>query len=318
MSDPGEILHRTLTVNAEAAGMRVDVYLSLRFSTWSRSAAGRAIRDGLVRSSLRALKPASLLLPGEALTLTLPALAPVGPKPPCPPVVYEDRRLLAFAKPAGLLTHRSGERFTWGLINLARERFPNENLHLLHRLDRETSGVCLLARDADANRALKLAFKEHQVQKVYLALARGAPDWDERTIDAPIGDDVDSPIRLKQAVRSDGQPALTRVTVLERLGALTLLRCQPLTGRTHQIRVHLDALGLPILGDKIYGQPPEVFLSIYEGAPLEDLDARLQHPRHCLHAAALRFPHPDGGEHTIEAPLPEDMQALIDAARQGR
>lgn len=317
MTEPGATQHRTLIVSADAAGMRVDVYLALRFASWSRSAVAKAIREGQVRSTSRDLKPSSILGAGETLSLLLPSLAPESPKPACPPLLYEDRRVLAFDKSAGLLAHPTGERFTWGLINLARERFPNENLHLLHRLDRETSGVCLLARDPEANRFLKLAFKEHQARKTYLALVHGAPEWDETRLEGPIGDDEASPIRIKQAVRPDGQPAATHFLVRERFARLSLVECRPQTGRTHQLRVHLEALGFPILGDKIYGQDPAVFLSIFEGKPLEDLDERLGHPRHCLHAARLQVPHPDGGELDIEAPLPADMAALIDAARAG-
>ncbi|MCB9765894.1 MAG: RluA family pseudouridine synthase [Alphaproteobacteria bacterium] len=315
MSQPEEDRYRALVVDPRAAGMRADVYLAARFGEWSRTAVARAIRSGEVRSATRELKPSSTLLPGEELQVFVPTIAPAGPKPPCPPLLHEDPRVLAFDKPAGLLAHPVGRAFAWGLINLARERFPEEPLHLAHRLDRETSGVSLVARDEDANRQLKEAFRARETAKRYLALVRGRVPWDQQRVDAPIGDDMASPIRLKQGVRPDGLPAVTEVTVVERFEALTLVSCRPLTGRTHQLRVHLDALGFPILGDKIYGQPPEVFLSIYEGRPLEDLDARLVHLRHALHAAALTIPHPDGGVLSVEAPLPADFVEVMDRAR---
>lgn len=294
--------------------MRADVYLAARFDGWSRSAVARAIREGRVRSAQRPLKPSSTLRPGEVLLVYVPQFAPTGPPPPCPPVLYRDERILAFDKPPGLLMHPVGRSFAWGLINLARIAFPDEPLHLAHRLDRHTSGVTLVARDDDANRYLKAAFKAREIKKSYLAIVRGEIDWDERVIDAPLGDDESSPIRLKRGVRPDGQPAITAARVLGRGGGLSLVRCDPLHGRTHQIRVHLDSVGHPILGDRIYGQPPEVFLSFYEGAALPDRDAMLGHPRHCLHAWRLRLSHPDGGDLTIAAPPPEDFAPVLERA----
>ena len=303
---------RCFVVAPRAAGMRADVYLSARIATWSRRAAADAIRSGEVQSTGRALKPSTLLREGEMLALHGEEFA-AGEKPECPPLLHVDERILVFDKTAGLLCHPVGEGFTWGLINLARERFPQDTLHLAHRLDRETSGLLVLARDTEANRHLKAAFADRRIAKTYLALLRGVVEWQERVIDTPIGDDTDSPIRLKQAVSETGLSARTRFEVLSRGKTLTLVRCEPLTGRTHQIRVHAEALGHPVWGDKIYGQPPEVFLSIYEKRPLADLAERLGHPRHCLHAHTLRIPHPDGGELKVEAPLPADMADLLDS-----
>ena len=302
---------RAVTVDERSAGMRADVYLSLRFD-WSRTRAAQAIKAGDVVSSTRTLKPSSLLAAGEVLTMELPDFQADAPRPPCPPVLHEDPRCLAFDKPAGLLMHPVGRQFTWGLINLAREAYPDEELHLAHRLDRETSGVCVVARDAEANRHFKAAFKARETEKTYLAIVRGVPQLDgEVLIDAPIGDDEASPIRLKRAVRPDGQSARTRVRLLSAHGELALVACVPETGRTHQIRVHLDHLGHPILGDKIYGQPPEIFLRLYAGQPLGELEEALAHPRHCLHAARLRIPHPKGGMLEIESPLPPDFDEVL-------
>jgi len=308
--------YRSLTVTPREAGMRVDVYLSARFDGLSRTAVARAIRAGEIASNERTLKPSSLLHPNEELRVTIPELAPQTPPPPCPPVLYEDDRVLAFDKPSGLLMHPVGRSFTWGLINLARIRFPDEELHLAHRLDRETSGVTLVARDADANRWLKAVFKGRAVEKTYWAIVRGQVPWTERVIDAPLGDDEASPIRLKRAVRPDGQPAVTRTRVLWRGEDITLVECAPETGRTHQIRVHLDHVGFPILGDKIYGQPPEVFLSLFEDRDMPARDDLLGHPRHCLHARALSFPHPDGDVRTVTAPIPEDFQPVLGSFRE--
>ena len=302
---------RCFVVAPRAAGMRADVYLSARIAAWSRRIAADAIRSGGVQSNLRVLKPSTLLREGEMLALHGEEFA-AGDKPECPPLVHADERILVYDKSPGLLCHPVGEGFTWGLINLARERFPEDTLHLAHRLDRETSGLVVLTRDMEANRSLKAAFANRKIAKTYLALLRGVVQWQEKVIDAPIGDDTDSPIRLRQSVSESGQPARTRFEVLERGGNMSLVRCEPLTGRTHQIRVHAEALGHPVWGDKIYGQDPEVFLSIYEKRPLPDLAERLGHPRHCLHALALRIPHPNGGELELEAPLPADMASLLE------
>ncbi len=294
--------------------MRLDAFLARRFPHLSRSAAARAVRDGHVHATNRDLKPSSLVRGGEELRLTMPDLLVRAPEPEIPPLVHEDPRLVAFSKPPDLLCHPVGATFAWSLIGLARKRFPGEELRLCHRLDRDTSGVTLLARDLAADQHLKAAFKARQVRKTYLAIVRGQPDWDAITVDDPIGDDTSSPIKLKRGVRPDGQTARTAFRVLARLDGVALVSCRPQTGRTHQIRVHLAHVGAPILGDRIYGQPPEVFLSIYEGRPLPDLPARLLHPRHCLHARALHAPHPDGHEVHVKAPLPADMAGVLQRA----
>ena len=299
---------RSLRIQPTEAGMRVDVFLSLRFPDWSRNAVANAIRQGDVRSTARQLKPSTTLRAGEELRIA--AMEPNIPKPPCPPILHEDASLIAFSKPAGLLMHPVGREFAWGLINLARDRFPDEDLHLGHRLDRETSGVVVVSRSADANRAVKAAFKAQACVKTYWAIVQGSPSWDEEHVDAPLGQD-DGPVRLQQGVRPDGAAAKTAVRVLARLGARTLVSCRPRTGRTHQIRVHLAHLGHPILGDRLYGQDPEVFLSLFEKRHVPRLRQRLGHPRHCLHARALHLPHPDGGSLSLRAPMPDDMARIV-------
>ena len=133
-------------------------------------------------------------------------------------------------------------------------------------------------------------------------------------VDAPIAKDPRSPIRMKMGVLEEGLSAQTRFVRKAVMGELSLVECHPLSGRTHQIRVHLEHIGHPILGDKIYGQDPEVFLSIWEKRPLEDLAQRLGHPRHCLHAAEIAFDLEEG-ERRFSAPLAEDMRVLIEGAQ---
>jgi len=302
--------YRSIIVTPSEAGMRVDAYLSARFALLSRKEASAAIRNGEVKSTSRSLKPSSLLRVGEEIRIWISGLAP-GEKPPFPTLLHQDDWTLAFDKPPGMLCHPVGSRFHWGVINLARELFPDEDLHLAHRIDKETSGVLLLGRSHTANRHLKSVFQDRLATKTYLAIVRGEPSWDSLQVDAPIGDDSDSPIRIKQGVTSSGQAAQTDLEVLQRGPSMTLVRARPRTGRTHQIRVHLAHVGHPIVGDKIYGQPPEVFISLFEGWDLPGRDELLVHPRHCLHAESLGVPLPNETQLKIQAPMPSDMATLL-------
>ena len=305
---------KALIVREEEAGVRLDVLIQGRYPAWTLEAVAEAIRGGQVRIDKARLVPETVLEVGQKFWVAAPHLAPTSPLPPCPPIVHQDAETIAFSKPPNLLCHPVGSTFVWGLINIARERFPGEDLHLAHRLDKETSGVVVMARCPETNRRLKAAFKARRVVKRYLAIVRGEVDFQKRRVDLPIGRDPLSPIRMKMGIVADGQEARTEFVVKERLPGLTLLECRPLSGRTHQIRVHLEAIGHPLLGDKIYGQPPEVFLSIWEKRPLPDLDERLGHPRHCLHASEILFDLEDGVR-KYAAPLAGDMQDLLKQTR---
>ncbi len=300
-----------LEVGHDGAGRRADVWLALRFPHFSRSAVARFFRQGRIRGGDRPLKRSSILMRGERLRFCRPPLEADCPAPPLPTVLYEDERMVAFDKPAGMLVHPSGGRFVWALNSLARLARPELHLHLVHRLDRDTSGVVLMAKDSEANRHLKAVFHDQLAEKVYWAICRGWPSWSTALTDAPIGDDQDSAIRIKMGVRPDGQQARTRFYLRARFAELCLVEAHPRSGRTHQIRVHLEHLGLPILGDRIYGQPDELFLRIQErGFDAWALE-RAGLPRQALHARILRLPHPDGHPLEIRAPLPADMRQVL-------
>lgn len=305
---------RGVVVDQRSAGRRVDAWLCARFPDWSRTAIARFIRSGEIQSEERQLKPSSTLFSGERLRIFIPGLAPETPPPPLPNILFEDERLIAFDKPAGLLVHPSGQRWTWALIGLARQARPGVRLDLVHRLDRETSGVVVLTKDLEANATLKKAFQEHRVRKTYHALSIGVIPWDRQDLDGPLGSRLDSEIRIRQAVREGGMPARTEVRVLQRLAAHTLVACHPQSGRTHQIRAHLEHLGFPILGDKLYGHEDAVFLRLLEAGADEFVRAATGFPRHALHAARLDLPHPDGRALRIQAPLPADMAAIVAGA----
>lgn len=255
---------------------------------------------------------------GEALTIWLARRDEdlAGELPPLR-VLHEDPWLIAVDKPAGLLAHPVRFDRRVSVVTLVRSRFEAEGSDvrptLSHRLDRETSGVLLLAKDARTDRLVKRAFETRQVEKSYLAVVRGAPDWEELDLDAPVGKAPDSEIGLKQAVVRGGQPARTRFRVEERARGCALVRAWPHTGRMHQIRVHLDHLGLPLVGDKVYGRPAACFLDFLERGLSDEWLSELELPRHALHAARIALRHPETGEPlALESPLPAELRSYLD------
>lgn len=306
---------REVVVRQDGAGSRLDVYLSNRFPTYSRRQVQQMIQAGQIESEGRRLKASSTLLAGEVLQVTAPGLAPVGPPPPMPPIIFEDDRLLVLDKPAGMLAHPTGIIFAYALVGVARDRRPDDDMDLAHRLDRETSGINVLTKDRAANAHLKAAFKARHTTKVYQAIVHGTPDWEALHVDAPIGKSLSSEIRIRRGINPEGLPAQTELRVLKRMDGLSLIEARPHTGRTHQIRVHLEHTGFPIVGDKIYGQPDRTFLHHLDHGADASIREATGFPRHALHAAELTIPHPDGEPRTFKAPLSVDLQAIVDGAR---
>ena len=150
------------------------------------------------------------------------------------------------------------------------------------------------------------------MNKVYKAIINGVPDWDEFDLNAPIMEHPDAELRLRRTIHQDGAPSRTTFRVLQRLENRSLIECTLHTGRTHQIRVHLEHLGFPILGDKIYGQPDDTFLGYLRNGVTDSLRKKTKFPRHALHAFSVSFLHPNGVRKRVEAPLPSDMQHVID------
>lgn len=300
---------RDVDVGPGVGGMRLDRWLAGRFPDRSRSFFARALREGLIRDQAdRRLDAAFRVAPGMVLRVYVPGIAPSGGPPPFPQILYEDDRIVAIDKPPGLLAHPAGTNFAWGVISLAKARWPDRRVDLVHRLDRDTSGVMLLTKDLAANRFLKQAIEDGALVKEYEALVRGVIPWDARSCTGPIGYD-EGEIRVKMRVREDGLPARTDVTVLARSAERTHVHCRLFTGRTHQIRLHLDHEGFSLLGDRLYGVPSWVFLDQWDAARLPAVVRAAGAPRHALHARRTTFPHPDGGVRVVEAPLAPDLAA---------
>ena len=246
------------------------------------------------------------LLGGERLTVELPGAPTIGPEGPPVPVRYEDADLLVVAKPAGLLTHPTASRPVGTLVNrllgmevpLAASGGPLRP-GIVHRLDAGTSGLLVVAKTDRAFAALKAMFARHAVERRYLALVRGHPEHDSFTVDAPLGRRA-----ARIAVdRVQGRPAVTAFEVRERVARATLLEAAPETGRTHQIRVHLAAIGHPILGDRAYGGAGDAARVLGLSRPF-------------LHSWRIGFVHPFSGERVeVEEPLPADLSEALDRAR---
>jgi 23S rRNA pseudouridine1911/1915/1917 synthase len=307
------IVERRFVVEEEFDGFRLDHYLKRKIPRLSRTRLQEIIRRQLTASDGRACKPASQVRAGLGLTIRRPAR----PEPDSPGdfgVLYKDAEVMVVDKPAGLVVHASAKFYFNTLARLVDERFPGERWQMCHRLDRETSGVLVMAQGREAAARLKGAFFKKQARKSYLAIVQGQPPWEaERLIDLPLGppERAGPLIDVRMVVRADGLPAATWVRVVARHGDVALVRCRPVTGRQHQIRAHLAALGHPVVGDKLYGRADDFFQRCCDEGESEELLEQLGLPRHALHAAVIDVPHPVGERLRVEAPLPADMATYL-------
>ncbi len=229
-----------------------------------------------------------------------------------PRIVTEHPDFYIVHKPALWLTHRvhrDGRVEVPDVLGWMQRETEEPDLSPPHRLDRETSGLLVLSRDTDAARRFFTLFKTHLVGKSYLAIVRGTPDWERRTLDAPLGDlglGAANRVLMRQAVVPNGRPAITDFRVLEQRDGHALIEAHPRSGRLHQIRAHLFHLGLPMVGDKIYGPERDAFVEFIETGQTPELTARLGLERQALHAARIAFPWA-GAQVVAEAELPGDM-----------
>ncbi|MBN8872656.1 MAG: RluA family pseudouridine synthase [Rhodospirillales bacterium] len=311
-----------ITADPAAAGQRLDRFLADAIGTLSRSRVktlieeGRASRDGRV-----VREPADPVKPGAEYTLHLPAPEPARPEPQSIPlaILYEDADLIVLDKPAGLVVHPAPGNPDGTLVNallahcgpdftgIGAERRPG----IVHRLDKDTSGVMVVAKTQLANDKLTAAFAARDLDRAYLALCWGLPTPGAGEIEGAIGRDKRDRKRMA-LVTAGGKPALTRYRTLQAwAAAVALLECRLATGRTHQIRVHLSSRGHPIVGDPLYLRR---IPAIAKSLPQPARTALLDFPRQALHAARLGFSHPrTGAPLSFQTALPPDMQGLLTA-----
>lgn len=301
-------------------GRRLDQFLSESNLNLSRSQAKRLIQERKVFLNQKEAKPSSHLKTGDIVSGIIPAPKPIFLQPePIPlPVLYEDSSIIVIDKPAGMVAHPAPGNPSGTLVNALLYHCKdlagiNGTLRpgMVHRLDKETSGVMVVAKDDQAYHHLTKQFKGRRVEKVYLALVYGDVKQNEGLIDAPIGRHPDQRKKMSTKTRK-GRSALTRWKVLERFGPFTLLEVYPHTGRTHQIRVHLTSRGHPLVGDPLYGKRGKSPIS---GDPrLKECLRRMN--RQALHAHRLGFDHPRTGERVqFIAPIPEDIKETLECLR---
>jgi len=304
---------RHIAVCAEDAGQRLDNFLLREFKGVPRSRLYRAVRGGEVRVNKGRVRADYRLVAGDVVRMPPLQQAAPGDVPVLPPrlvaelaqrILFEDDDLLVVDKPSGLAVH-GGSGLSFGLIECLRQMRPQARfLELVHRLDRETSGLLLVARRRAVLRELHHMLRERQIEKSYVALAEG--DWPGslQVVEAPLEKNTLRSGERVVRVSAQGRRAITEFTVLERFPGATLLQARPLTGRTHQIRVHARHAGHPLLGDARYGGPGGA--SVARGAGLRRL---------FLHASQLRFTLAGRAPMDLHAPLDKELQNILENLR---
>jgi 23S rRNA pseudouridine1911/1915/1917 synthase len=346
-ADEDGVQHVQIEIKKVLTGRRLDKYLSGRLGkSVSRSALQRYIKEGDVTVNRETVKPSYQIQPGDVIDMMLPESKPqeIPPEPIPLNVIYEDDDLIAINKQAGLIIHPARGNWSGTLVNGLAYYFrmnwrgtdregnalPDGGQSfrpgIVHRLDRDTTGVILVAKSELALWRLGHQFEHREINKTYTTLVHGIVELDEDVIEMPIGK---HPVIKERYVvdRRTGRPhpattkdAVTRYRVLERIdnvglqaARFTLVECYPKTGRTHQIRVHMSGLGHPIVADKLYGGAP-VYVSQLEGR--HDVAEGELITRQALHAHTIEFNHPRSGKRmTLEAPLPPDMAATLEEIR---
>ena len=298
-------------VPAEDAGARMDIFLARRMADSSRSQIQRLIRAGLVKAGARVVaKAGEAVEAGERIAVRVER-EEVHAAPEALPleILYEDPDLVVVNKPAGMVVHvgagvKSGTLVNALLHHIGRLSTAGGELRpgIVHRLDRTTSGLIIVAKNDSAHRALAAQFKGREVHKTYTLLVHGRVAKDSGEIARPVGRDPVRRIRMKAGGLASRE-ALTVYRVTRRFPHFTLLTAEPRTGRTHQIRVHFSSMGHPIVGDTLYGAPGKLRLGEREEKTL---------PRNFLHASAIEFRHPRTDELiSVKAPLPEELERFL-------
>jgi 23S rRNA pseudouridine1911/1915/1917 synthase len=288
---------------SEEEGVRVDKYVSEHCPDLSRTRAQKLISDGYVRINGDIARAGYKLDAGDTITVEIPPAEPVLLQPEQIPltIIYEDDELLVVDKPAGLTVHPAPGHSSHTLVNALLSHLSElsdsdeERPGIVHRLDKDTSGVMVVAKNVMAQENLMDQFKARTVVKRYQVLVKGHLSPKEGVIEAPVGRDPRHRQQMAVVPESRGREATTEYTVIRYIGEFSLLEVRPVSGRTHQIRVHLKAIGFPVAGDKVYG---------VKANPLT---------RQFVHAAVLGFVLPSNGEYReFTSPLPEDLRQALE------
>lgn len=292
-----------LRIQKSQAGQRVDKLIAAELDELSRAAVQRLIKEQLVTVNATPTKASYRLEVGDVISVRLPPpqSIEIHPEPMPLIIVYEDDGLIVVDKPAGMVTHPAYGHTSGTLVNALLAHHPPlaqvgepGRAGIVHRLDKDTSGLIVIAKTQAIRQELQALFKARQVHKVYLALVEGHPQPEQGLIEATIGRDPNN--RKRMAVLRTGRDAITAYQVLEYLDRHSLVRAEPKTGRTHQIRVHMASIRHPIVGDRVYGYRKQ----------------RLPLKRHFLHAQQIRFRHPQSGQLTeFRADLPPELATLL-------
>lgn len=289
-------------ITPDEVGRRLDVVVAARLNL-SRSQAASRIKGGQVLVNAQPAKASQSAEAGDTVEVNGHEQPSAAPAQSDLPVVYEDQDLMIVDKPAGILVHPGAGRPDEPTVaDFARSRVEDsdqERPGIVHRLDRETSGLLLIAKHPAAKRYLQELFEKRNIHKVYLALVVGHPNPPSAKIDLPL--DRSLLQRVRRGVRPGGRPAVTVYRTLQDFPGFALVEAEPRTGRTHQIRAHLAAIGHPVAGDRLYGAP---------AGP-----CRLH--RHFLHAARLEFTGPSGQTVQAQSPLPSDLQQVLNQLSAG-
>lgn len=315
-----------LVVDAAYAGSRLDWFLAQHFRQYSRVLLRRVISAGGVEVDGRGGKPSYLLRAGQRVRVVLPPLPREGPTPEAIElsILYEDDDLVVVDKPPGMVVHPARGNWTGTLVSALQHHFDQLSRvggplrpGIVHRLDRDTSGVIVVAKTDPAHARLAVQFQERTIEKEYFAIVAGRPDRDRDQIDQPIS--FHPQHREKMAIRPDDphrREAQSYYEVQERFDGFAALAIFPKTGRTHQIRVHLASIGCPVLCDRHYGGRREITRGEIRRDPS---DGHVLLARQALHARRLKFAHPTSGAPLeVVAPLPADLAELLVELRQYR
>lgn len=319
MTVPAETRHHLIVASG---GERLDAFLAMHVPDLSRARAVQLIEEGAVRLNERLPKKSEKVVAGDIIDVTMPAArdTSITAEDIAIGVVYQDSDIVVIDKPAGLVVHPAPGNYTGTLVNALLHHIKDLSgiggvirPGIVHRLDKDTSGLMLVAKNDEAHRALSSALKNREIKRRYLVAAWGHMDQDERAVDGPLGRSPNN--RKKMAVVENGRPARTQFRRLERWKGADLLLAELQTGRTHQIRVHLLSIGHPVVGDELYAPTGERGFASGVGAAWARAFA-LRVPRQFLHATELAFRHPRTHEvMRFRSELPADLALAAEWAR---